>query len=195
MEDTIRDLPTLLGLFALDAKVGNQDLRDLIVTLSSLGSSHSTAGQYSDSTSQKPIDLLANPITFNTNDEVCSNIAHTNPGEFTVIADAYMHFLFAAQWERTTGGATETTYFWLQRDSGAGFVNIPRSAADAVATGNGESGVVPIAWGGLVPAGDKFRIMQKVSTTGNGLGIVAIAAAAPVEAIPSIMMTVQSSTV
>lgn len=148
-------------------------------------------GQYSDSGSQKPSDLNANPITINTSDDNHPDVTHAAPGEFTVITTGRKSFLFIPQWERTSGGATEEIDFWLQEDTGSGFVNIANSAVKAVTTGNGESGTITLIYGKIFNAGDKVRIVQKISSTGNGLGIVAVAASSPVPAIPSVILTIE----
>lgn len=150
------------------------------------------SAQYSDSTSQKPGDLLANAITFNTENIIEIGLIHdtvTDSENFEALLNKPFYFLLAPQFERTGSGGTEEIDFWAQLDTGSGFVNVANSGIN-VKLGNAATGIVPLNLIVVMSIGHKIRFMQKISDTGEGLGIVATAASAPVPAIPSVILSV-----
>jgi len=151
-------------------------------------------GQFSDSTDQKPGVLTPVPITFNTNDITLIGLSHSttvNPEEFTATLAKAFTFMLAPQWERTSGGQDDTIDFFIQKDTGGGFVNVVNSNVKVV-TGMVETNVIPLMYTINMASGDKVRFMQRVSDTGDGLGIKTTAADAEVPATPSIILTVFS---
>lgn len=142
-------------------------------------------GQFSDSITQLPVVTTPVPITFNTNDIVLEGISHSetvNPEEFTADIAKPFTFQLAPQW--TADGAGETIDFFVQLNTGSGFVNVANSniKIETPAKGSAVSFLgVPIN----MNVGDKVRFMQRVSDPGALLGIEFTAAEVGPPAIPA----------
>jgi len=138
-----------------------------------------------DTTTQAP--ALANtayPVTFNSVAEgfgITRDSADTS--RITVERAGVYNFQFSAQLDHVGGGAV-AFYFWFRQNG----VDIPNSATKVVVSGpNAETCA---AWNYLITmaSGDYFQLVWSSDSTDARL--LAAPAAAPVPAIPSVIMTV-----
>lgn len=185
----------------LQISIGTPSVNDVWTTTDAFGngswqspSGAAITGQFSDSTDQKPSVTTPVVITFNTNDLTPIGLSHSttvDPEEFTADVAKAFTFMLAPQWERTSGGPNETMDVFIQKDTGAGFVDVPNSNIKMV-TGAVESGVIPLMYTLDLAISDKVRFMQKISSTVEGMGLVSTAAGGGVPATPSVILTVFS---
>ena len=141
-------------------------------------------GSFSDSTTQTAAATgTAYAVTFNTT-EYSNGVAISTPTSRILIADpGYYNFQFSLQLDKSSG-ATGHTYIW-PRISGT---NVPRSASEVSVQGTSAENIA--AWNFVLEmqAGQYFELMWSVDDT--NIQIKAVAAAAPVPAIPSAILTV-----
>lgn len=142
-------------------------------------------GSFFDTTTQTAAAInTAYAMTFDNTDlsfgvyrgATTSQIFVTNPGIYNI--------QFSAQLDNTSGG-NHLVYIWIQVNG----VDVPNSAGELRLKGN--DGELIAAWNFFenLKAGDYFQLMWSVSDT--AVQITARAAAAPVPAIPSVILTVQ----
>lgn len=142
-------------------------------------------GSFFDTTTQMAAAInTAYAMTFDNTDlsfgvylgATTSQIFVTNPGIYNI--------QFSAQLDNTSGG-NHLVYIWMRVNG----VDVPNSAGELRLKGN--DGELIAAWNFFenLKAGDYFQLMWSVSDT--AVQITARAAAAPVPAIPSIILTVQ----
>lgn len=142
-------------------------------------------GSFFDTTTQTAAAInTAYAMTFDNTDlsfgvyrgATTSQIFVTNPGIYNI--------QFSAQLDNTSGG-NHLVYIWMRVNG----VDVPNSASELRLKGN--DGELIAAWNFFenLKAGDYFQLMWSVSDT--AVQITAIAAAAPVPAIPSVILTVQ----
>ncbi len=154
----------------------------LSTNVTKLESSVEVTGQFSDSGDQLPGVVTPVVITFDTNDITPVGISHSTSvatEEFTADVSKAIAFLMAPQW--SLGSNAGMIDFFVQLDTGSGFVNVANSNVKVDSLGN-TSGVMPLMLTLNLVTGDKFRFMQKISATGNSEGIKATAAAGGVPA-------------
>ncbi len=147
-------------------------------------------GQFSDSTDQKPGVTTPVVITFDTNDIVLEGLSHSttvSPEEFTADVSKPFTFMLAPQWE--TGSNVATIDFFIQLDTGGGFVNVVNSNVKVDRAPGNTGGVIPLMASVDMNVGDKVRFLQRISQTAESIGIVATAADAEVPATPSVILT------
>lgn len=150
-------------------------------------------GQFSDSTDQKPGVITPVVINFDTNDIALEGLSHStsvSPEEFTADISKSLTFMLAPQWE--TGSNVATLDFFIQLDTGSGFVNVANSNVKVDRAAGNTGGVIPLMKTIDMNSGDKIRFMQRISQTAESIGIVATAADAEVPATPSVILTVFS---
>ena len=150
------------------------------------------SGQYSDTTNQKPANTNATVITFNIEDITEAGLSHSvasNTENFIVDYTTTYTFMLAPQWERTSSGSEMSIDFWIQKANGAGFVNVANSNVKELVSSK-ESGVMMLAASIECTANDTIRFMQRISDTGNGLGIVYTTSDGVVPITPSVILTV-----
>ena len=142
-------------------------------------------GSFFDTTTQMAAAInTAYAMTFDNTDlsfgvyrgATTSQIFVTNPGIYNI--------QFSAQLDNTSGG-NHLVYIWMRVNG----VDVPNSAGELRLKGN--DGELIASWNFFenLKAGDYFQLMWSVSDT--AVQITARAAAAPVPAIPSVILTVQ----
>lgn len=142
-------------------------------------------GSFFDTTTQTAAAInTAYAMTFDNTDlsfgvyrgATTSQIFVTNPGIYNI--------QFSAQLDNTSGG-NHLVYIWMRVNG----VDVPNSAGELRLKGN--DGELIAAWNFFenLKAGDYFQLMWSVTDT--AVQITARAAAAPVPAIPSVILTVQ----
>ena len=141
-------------------------------------------GSFYDSTTQSAAAVnTAYAMTFN-NTVAANGVSIGSPTSCITVANTGVYNIqFSAQLDKTAG-ATGYIYIWLDINGttvadSAGVVAIQGTSAEAIATWNY---VVSLT------AGQYFRLMW--STDDTRVKLTAIAAAAPVPAIPSVILTV-----
>jgi hypothetical protein len=141
-------------------------------------------GSFSDSTTQTAAATgTAYAVTFNTT-EYSNGVAISTPTSRILITDpGYYNFQFSLQLDKSSG-ATGHTYIWPRVNG----TNIPRSASEVAVQGTAAENIA--AWNFVLEmqAGDYFQLMWSVDDT--NVQIKAVAATAPVPAIPSAILTV-----
>ena len=141
-------------------------------------------GSFSDSTTQTAAATgTAYAVTFNTT-EYSNGVAVSTPTSRILITDpGYYNFQFSLQLDKSSG-ATGHTYIWPRING----TNVPRSASEVAIQGTAAENIA--AWNFVLEmqAGDYFQLMWSVDDT--NVQIKAVAAAAPVPAIPSAILTV-----
>ena len=128
----------------------------------------------------------AYPITFNTTDITDGVYIGATTSQVFVDRIGTYNFQFSAQLIKASVG-TGNVFIWYRVNG----VNVANSARKATLAGS--SAVVVAAWNYVVKlnAGDYFELV--FSTDDTGCQIVAVAAAAPAPAIPSVILTVTNN--
>lgn len=156
----------------------NASLRQVL-----LGFNH--YGTFYDTTTQSPAaPNTAYPITFNTTAEVFGvYLGATDTSRIYADRGGVYNFQFSAQLDHVGGGAV-SFYFWFRKNG----VDIPHSATKIVVDGPNAETVA--AWNYLLTmrSGDYFQLVW--SSDSVDARLPAMAAAPPVPAIPSVIMTV-----
>jgi hypothetical protein len=141
-------------------------------------------GSFSDSTTQTAAATgTAYAVTFNTT-EYSNGAAISTPTSRILITDpGYYNFQFSLQLDKSSG-ATGHTYIWPRING----TNVPRSASEVSVQGTSAENIA--AWNFVLEmqAGQYFELMWSVDDT--NIQIKAVAATAPVPAIPSAILTV-----
>ena len=141
-------------------------------------------GSFSDSTTQTAAATgTAYAVTFNTT-EYSNGVAVSTPTSRILITDpGYYNFQFSLQLDKSSG-ATGHAYIWPRING----TNVPRSASEVAIQGTAAE--IIAAWNFVLEmqAGQYFELMWSVDDT--NVQIKAVAAAAPVPAIPSAILTV-----
>jgi len=140
-------------------------------------------GSFSDSTTQTAAATgTAYAVTFNTT-EYSNGVAISTPTSRILVTDpGYYNFQFSLQLDKASG-STGHTYIWPRVNG----TDIPRSASEVAIQGTAAENVA--AWNFVLEmqAGQYFELMWSVDDT--NVQIKAVAAAAPVPAIPSAILT------
>ena len=141
-------------------------------------------GAFFDTTTQTAAVInTAYPITFNTTDITDGVYIGATTSQVFVDRIRTYNFQFSAQLIKGSVG-TGNVFIWYRVNG----VNVANSARKSTLAGS--SAVVVAAWNYVVKlnAGDYFELV--FSTDDIGCQIVAVAAAAPAPAIPSVILTV-----
>lgn len=140
-------------------------------------------GAFHDTTTQTAVATgTAYAVTFNTTD-LSNDVTIGSPTSRIVVANAGIYnFQFSLQLDKASG-ATGHTYIWA-RVNGA---DIAASASEVSVQGTSAENIA--AWNFVLEmdATDYFQLMWSVDDT--NIQIKAVAAAAPVPAIPSVILT------
>lgn len=141
-------------------------------------------GNFYDTTTQTAAAInTAYAITFNTSD-ISDGVYLGSPTSRVIVdTEATYNFQFSAQFDNTSGG-NHLVYVWY----GVNGADVANSASQVRLKGT--DGELVAAWNFVVKlkAGDYFELMWSVTDT--AVQLVAQAAAAPVPAIPSAILSV-----
>ena len=141
-------------------------------------------GSFYDTTTQTAAVInTAYAMTFNTTDLSYGVYVGSPTSRIYVVGDGVYNFQFSAQLDKTSGGAG-LVYIWFRVNG----VDVPNSASQVRLQNNNSE--LLAAWNIILnlKSGDYFEIMWSVDDT--GIILLAQAAAAPVPAIPSVILTV-----
>lgn len=141
-------------------------------------------GSFYDTTTQTAAAInTAYAMTFNTTDLTNGVYLGSPTSRVYVDRNNVYNIQFSAQLDNTSGG-DHLIYIWLRVNG----TNVANSASECRLKGN--NGELVAAWNFLysLNAGDYFELMWSVTDT--SVQIKAVAAAAPVPGIPSVILTV-----
>jgi hypothetical protein len=141
-------------------------------------------GSFYDTTTQTAAAInTAYAMTFNTTDLSYGAYVGSPTSRIYVVNDGVYNFQFSAQLDKTSGGVG-LVYIWFRVNG----VDVSNSAGQLRLQNNNAE--LLAAWNIIlnVKAGDYFEIMWSVDDT--SVVLLAQAAAAPVPAIPSVILTV-----
>jgi hypothetical protein len=140
-------------------------------------------GAFHDTTTQTAAATgTAYAVTFNSTD-LSNDVSIGSPTSKIVVANAGIYnFQFSLQLDKASGAAGHT-YIWARVNG----VDVPYSASEVAIQGT-TAEAIP-AWNFVLPmnATDYFQLMWSVDDT--NIQLKAVAAAAPVPAIPSVILT------
>ena len=140
-------------------------------------------GAFHDTTTQSAAATgTAYAVTFNSTD-LSNDIAIGSPtSKITVTNAGIYNFQFSLQLDKSAG-ATGHTYIWARVNG----TNIANSASEVAVQGTAAENIA--AWNFVLEmqAGDYFQLMWSVDD--DRIQIKAVSAAAPVPAIPSVILT------
>ena len=140
-------------------------------------------GAFHDTTTQTAAATgTAYAVTFNSTD-LSNDVSIGSPTSKIVVANAGVYnFQFSLQLDKSSGAAGHT-YIWARVNG----VDVPYSASEVAIQGT-TAEAIP-AWNFLLSmnATDYFQLMWSVDD--NNIQLKAVAAAAPVPAIPSVILT------
>ena len=140
-------------------------------------------GAFHDTTTQSAAATgTAYAVTFNSTD-LSNDIAIGSPtSKITVTNAGIYNFQFSLQLDKSAG-ATGHTYIWARING----VDVANSASEVAVQGTAAENIA--AWNFVLEmqAGDYFQLMWSVDD--DRIQIKAVAAAAPVPAIPSVILT------
>ena len=142
-------------------------------------------GSFYDTTTQTAaVANTAYPMTFNTTD-LSNGVRLRSPStsEVEVDSEGVYDIQFSAQLDNTSGG-NHQAYIWLRVNG----VDVANSASEVRLKGNDGELVAAWNWFYQFKARDYFQIMW--SAVDTAVQLKAVAAAAPVPAIPSVILTV-----
>lgn len=141
-------------------------------------------GSFYDTTTQTAAAInTAYAMTFNTTDLSYGVYVGSPTSRIYVVGDGVYNFQFSAQLDKTSGGVG-LVYIWFRVNG----VDVPNSASQIRLQNNNAE--LLAAWNIILnlKSGDYFEIMWSVDDT--SVILLAQAAAAPVPAIPSVILTV-----
>lgn len=144
-------------------------------------------GYFYDTTTQTAAAInTAYAITFNSTDISNGVYIGTTTSRIYVDTEGIYNFMFSVQLDNTAGG-NHLAYIWARKNG----TDIAQSASQVRLKST--DGELVAAWNFLVSmkSDDYFELMWSVSDT--AVQVVAQAAAAPVPAIPSVIMTVTNN--
>jgi hypothetical protein len=140
-------------------------------------------GTFYDTTTQTAAATgTAYAVTFNTTD-LTNGVNRGSPTSRIVVdSSGIYNFQFSLQLDKSSGAAGHT-YIWARING----VDVPNSASEVAVQGTTAETIA--AWNFVLEmtAGDYFQLMWSVDDT--NIQIKAVAAAAPVPAIPSVILT------
>lgn len=141
-------------------------------------------GAFHDTTTQtQSATSTAKAITFNSTD-LSNRVAIDTPTSRIVVADAGIYnFQFSLQLDKASGSAGHT-YIWPRING----VDVANSASEVAIQGTTAENIPSWNFVLEMAADDYFELMWSVDDT--NIQLKAVAAAAPVPAIPSVILTV-----
>lgn len=143
-------------------------------------------GQFYDTTTQTAGAInTAYPVTFNTA-SLSHGVAVVSGSRVTVDTPGIYDFQLSVQLDKTSGG-TGYFYLWFRKNG----VDVPDSASTVQVQGNNAEVFTGLNFFFQLGAGDYVELVWSVSDT--SVQIAAFPAAAPVPAIPSIILTVSNN--
>jgi hypothetical protein len=138
---------------------------------------------YSTVTQTNPVASAVNLVTYNNTSEAFGvDYDPANPSRVRVTMAGVYNFQFSAQLDHTGGGNVDF-FIWFRVNG----TNIPNSATKVVVAGPNDETVASWNYLTSMAAGDYFELVW--SSPNTGARILAEPAAAPVPAIPSVIMT------
>jgi hypothetical protein len=141
-------------------------------------------GMFYDTTDQAAAAInTAYPITFNTTSVALGTYRGTPTSRIYVSTPAVYNFAFSVQLDKTSGGLARM-YFWGRKNG----TNIAESGRHVHLQGNNNETVYASNLYVEMGGGDYFELVW--STDDTTAQLEAVAAAAPVPAIPSVILTV-----
>jgi hypothetical protein len=141
-------------------------------------------GTFFDTTTQSPAVVnTAYPVTFNSAAEAFGVERGTDTSRIYVNRAGVYNFQISAQLDHVGGGAVDF-YFWFRKNG----TDIPNTAFKVVVAGPQAEIVFAANYLLTLRAGDYFQLVWSADSTDARL--LAAAAAAPVPAIPSVILTV-----
>lgn len=150
-------------------------------------------GQYSGLNSQTPTTTTPIVLTFESEEITEKGITHSttvNPGEFTATIAKTYTWQIHPQWQKTSAAGIDTLDFFVELDTGGGFVKITRSNHKIIADSK-SANVIFISTSIPMAIGDKVRFMFRSSNPPN-LQTTFFAATSSVPATPSQALNVFS---
>jgi len=128
--------------------------------------------QLSSSVDQIPTVTTPVVVTLNTQDALfgLTHSVSVDPGEITVDVAGTYFINPQGQVGLTSGGPTHDMF--IQLDTGSGFADVVNSNIKTTLKDPENTGVGTIGYTIKLAAGDKIRILQRVSATGSGLGLL-----------------------
>lgn len=184
LEQTTQSQPTILAVVSELSELAKQVQALLAAPTVTPQLRQQRYGSFYDTTTQTAAAInTAYAMTYNTTDMSVGVYLGSPTSRVYVDRGSVYNIQFSAQLDNTSGG-NHLVYIWL-RVNGADVAN----SASQVRL-KGTDGELVAAWNFLYnfKAGDYFELMWSVSDT--AVQIVAQAAAAPVPAIPSVILTV-----
>jgi len=151
-------------------------------------------GGFSHSLDQSFTAGISKPIAFNTNEEF-SGIEHSETvdnSEFTLISGGVYLPTVEPQYTRTTGGGTDVLNVFVAKDTGSGFVNVPRTNVKFGVNTAGVQNVSPLTTSFRANPGDKIQFMAQVESSNLKLDAFPTTGVAPndIPATPSVIMNI-----
>lgn len=144
--------------------------------------------ELSSSVDQVPVDTDPVVMLFNTQDAI-EGLTHStsvDSGEITIITAGVYEIVGQPQVGKDSGGVAVFFDMFLQVDTGSGFVDLDNTNVKVTIKDAEVTDVLLLNSLQRLDAGDKLRVMQKVSSTTGGLGIKRTA---PVVGPPSVPST------
>ena len=146
-------------------------------------------GAFYDTTTQNAAAInTAYAMTLDTTDAAFGCYRGATTSQVYVTSPAVYDIQFSAQLDNTSGG-NHLAFIWLRING----VDVPNSASQVRLKGTDGELVAAWNWYAALKAGDYFQIMWSVNDT--AVQLTAQAAAAPVPAIPSVIVTVEEVSV
>jgi hypothetical protein len=189
LPDNLASIQAQLDQLALDLAQQELELDQLTVVVNQQGQDLAQLvglkyGAFYDTTTQTAAAInTAYPITFNTTDRAVGFSRGTPTSRIVVTRQGLYNFQFSAQLDNTSGG-NHLAYIWARVNG----TDVPQSASEVRLQGNSSELVAAWNFVVLLNANDYFELMWSVDDT--AVQIVARAAAAPVPAIPSVLLSV-----
>lgn len=177
----------------IDASTGQ-----ILVTIDRIMTDAPIFAVLSSALDQVPSTTDPTVMTFEVQDglEGLTHSTTVNPGEVTIqIAGTYF-MMPQPQIGKLSGGTALDFDMFFQIDRGSGFVDEPNSNVKETIKDSDRTDVLVLALDLKLDAGDKIRVLQKVSSTAGGLGIrgaAAVVGPPTVPATPSIIFTMHRS--
>lgn len=138
---------------------------------------------YSTVTQTNPVASAVNKMTVN-NTVINNGVTVSQPGSRIYVTDNGVYNIqFSVQIDKT-GGSSSDVYIWLMING----INVPYSASKVVISGPSSEFIPSWNFVQTMAAGDYFELAWSSSDT--AVVFPAVTAAAPIPAIPSVILTV-----
>ena len=126
-------------------------------------------------------------ITYDIQNDI-AGLTHSvsvNAGEITIDIDGTYYYIIECQVSKGSGVVELQETIFTQIDTGSGFVDVSDSGTRQTIRDAGRQEVLVYADARRLEAGDKVRVMQRVSSTTGGLGLISTAAETGPPTIPA----------